>query len=158
MYADNEYKWVAVLNRTIPLPQLLNAISHLALGVGSGCPEPADHLHEYEDSNGQPMALISHWPVIVLEAKNSNQLRTLRSSAAAAGLKCQAFANTMIGDSAEDQLQKTKATDEKNVDYYAVLLFGKSDLLHGLTKKFSLFKESRGQAQASARWPRIDGK
>jgi hypothetical protein len=130
----------------VPLPQLLNAICHLALGVRNNWPEPADHLHEYEDSDRQPMAIISHWPVIVLEAKNSSQLRTLRYSAAAAGLKCQAFANTMIGDSAQDQFQKTKAADEKNVDYYALLLFGRSDLLHSLTKKFSLFKESRGQA------------
>lgn len=142
MYADNEYKWVALLNRTIPLPQLMNAISHLALGVRNDWPEPADHLDAYEDSDRQPMAIISHWPVIVLEAKNSNQLRTLRSSAAAAGLKCQAFANTMIGDSAEVQLQKTKATDEKNVDYYALLLFGRSDLLHGLTRQFSLLRPS----------------
>lgn len=148
MYADNEYKWVAVLNRTIPLPQLLNAISHLALGARNDWPEPAGHLHEYEDSDRKPIAVISHWPVIVLEAKNSNQLRALRSFATAAGFKCQAFANTMIGESADDQLQKTKASDEMNLDYYAVLLFGPSAILHGMTKKFSLFKGLRGHAQA----------
>lgn len=142
MYTDNEYKWVAVLNRTVTLPQLLNAMGHLALGMPRQCQEETAGLfHNYEDSDGRLMSTISHWPVIVLQAKSSNQLRTLRSAALAAGVACQAFPDTMIGHSAEDQMQKTKATDEKSIEYLAVFLFGKKDDMHGLTKKFSVLTQ-----------------
>lgn len=148
MYTDNEYKWVAVLNRTVTLPQLLNAMGHLALGMPRQCQEETAGLfHSYEDSDRRLMSTISHWPVIVLQAKNSNQLRSLRSAAVAACLTCQAFADTMIGRSAEDQMQKTKTTDEKNIEYFAVFLFGKNDDVQGLTKKFSVFTQPRVESQ-----------
>lgn len=141
-YMDNEHKWIMVLNRKIMLPQLFNAAGHLALGMGSRCHEDvACHFHNYKDFDGRLVSVISHWPVVVLQAKNSNQLRTLRSAAIAAGLTCQAFADTMIGESAEDQMLKTKETDEGSIEYFAILLFGKHEQLHGLTKKFSLFTQ-----------------
>lgn len=93
------------------------------------------------------MSTISHWPVIVLQAKNTNQLRTLRSAAISAGVPCQAFTETMIGRSAEDQIQKTKTTDEKSIEYIAVFLFGKNEDIQGLTKKFSLFTPPRSEGQ-----------
>lgn len=49
----------------------------------------------------------------------------------------------MIGYSAEDQIQKTKTMDEKSIEYFAVLLFGKNEDMQGLTKKFSLFMQPR---------------
>jgi len=33
LYADSQFKWVAVLNRKAPLPTLLNALGHLAVGT-----------------------------------------------------------------------------------------------------------------------------
>lgn len=33
MYEDNQHKWVAVLNKKVPLPQQLNALGHLAIGI-----------------------------------------------------------------------------------------------------------------------------
>ena len=113
MYADNEYKWVAVLNRKAPLPQLLNAVGHLALGMRSQCKEEAaGFFHDYEGADGRLMSTVSHWPVIVLQANNANQLRTLRAAALDAGLPCQAFVDAMIGQSAEEQIRKTRATDD----------------------------------------------
>jgi hypothetical protein len=32
MYADNQYKFVAVLNPKIEIPQLLNALGHITAG------------------------------------------------------------------------------------------------------------------------------
>lgn len=142
MYTDNEYKWVAVLNRTTPLPQLLNAMAHLALGMPRQCHEvTAGQFHDYQSPDQQLMATISHWPVIVLQAKNTNQLRTLRSAALAVGLTCQAFTDTMLGPSAEAQIQKTKTTPENDVQYVAVFLFGRQEDMQRLTKKFSLFTQ-----------------
>jgi hypothetical protein len=142
MYADNQYKWVVVLNRKVQLPRLLNAVAHLALGMRVQCKDEAAGLfHIYEDSETQLMSSISNWPVIVLQANNGNQLRTLRAGALAAGIPCQAFVDTMLGQSAADQIRRTKATNENNLEYVAVLLFGKADELQVLVKKFSLFAE-----------------
>lgn len=142
MYADNQYKWVAVCNRKVQLPQLLNSVAHLALGMRAHCNDDVTgFFHNYEDSDAKLMSAISHWPIIVLQANNGNQLRTLRAAALAAGIPCQAFADTMLGQSAEDQLRRTKATGEDNLEYFAVLLFGKTEELQVLVKKFSLFAQ-----------------
>ncbi len=141
-YADNQFKWVAVLNKKVALPQLLNALGHLAVGLRPQCiEEAAGFFHSYEGADGKQVASISNWPVIVLRADNGNQLRTLRANALTAGLPCQAFLDTMLGTSAEDQLQKTKTTADDKAEYFAVMIFGKSDVLQTLTKKFSLFTQ-----------------
>ncbi len=143
MYADNQFKWVIVVNRKVPIPKVLNAIGHLALAMPTQCKvEAAGYFHSYEGPDGNLMSSISNWPVIVLQANNSNQLRTLRDAAIAASLPCQAFVDTMIGHSAEDQMQKTKTTNHNTVEYFAVMVFGESDRdLRPLTKKFSLFAQ-----------------
>ena len=140
LYADNQFKWVAVLNRKAPLPTLLNALGHLAVGMQAlPLSEEAKQFHNYGGADGNPFAAISHWPVIVLQGNNSNQLRTLRSAAAASGLACQTFVDTMLGSSAADQIEKTKTTDDEKIEYIAVMLFGPAEALQALTRKFSLF-------------------
>lgn len=143
LYVNNEWKWVVVVNRKVSVPQLLNAIAHLALGMLKQCTaEAAGLFHNYDGSNGQLTSVISNWPVIILQANNSNQLRTLRAALLAAGLPCQAFVDTMIGESAADQIERTKSTDENNVEYFAVMAFGRAEEdLRPLTKKFSLFSQ-----------------
>jgi hypothetical protein len=142
MYADNQYKWVVVLNRRVQLPQLLNAVAHLALDMRAQCnDEVAGLFHSYKDSEAKLMSTISNWPVIVLQANNGDQLRTLRAAALATGIPCQTFADTMLGQSAEDQLRRTKATSEDNLEYFAVLLFGKAEELQVLVKRYSLFSQ-----------------
>jgi hypothetical protein len=143
MYSDNEYKWVAVLNRRFPLPQLLNALGHLALSVQMSCRlKEAYRHHSYKGADGSELARISHWPLIVLEGDNDNQLRTLRESALSKGFACQAFVGSMLGFSAEDQLRRTQEADLDKLDFLAVLLFGRAEELRGITKRFSLWKTS----------------
>jgi hypothetical protein len=145
MYSDNEKKFVIVLNRKIALPQLLNAMGHLAVGMQAlALDDDARRFHRYDGADGSRYAEISHWPVIVLQANNGNQLRTLRAGAIAADVPCQAFITAMLGASADDQIQKTKSTEDDKADYVAVMLYGAAEMLQGLTRKFSLFSQTIG--------------
>jgi Protein of unknown function (DUF2000) len=141
MYADNEKKLVAVLNRQIPLPQQMMALGHMAVGLSSLYPIiESMHFHCYEDADGGLHPAISHFPFIVLEARNSDQIHALRKAAREAGLRYNDFVNTMIGTSAEEQLQATRSTRESDLEYFGIVLFGPSEVLAPLTRRFSLLR------------------
>ena len=82
---------------------------------------------------------ISYYPFIVLAPRNGNQIRTLRQSAIEQGISYTDFAETVLGESADDQLSRTAATLEADLKYFALALFGSAEQLDPLTKKFSLF-------------------
>jgi hypothetical protein len=141
MYNDNEYKFVAVLNKKIDLSKLLNALGHITAGLV----DSASDLEEmkfigYQDADGGIHPRISNYPFIVLVSDNGNQIRNLRKSAIEEKLLYNDFTNTMLGSSSQDQQDKTKSTKEQDLEYFAIVLFGNSEKLNPLTKKFSLFK------------------
>lgn len=143
-YADNDYKFVAVVNRKIALPRLLNALGHICVGLTSlalGDDIGAMRFLTYKDGSDTEHPAISHWPFIVLEAKNGNQIRTLREVARTNGILYNDFVDTMLGHSAEHQLQQTASAQETDLDYFAIVLFGSSQQLQPLTKKFSLWSK-----------------
>jgi hypothetical protein len=139
IYKDNEYKFVAVLNRKVPLPQLMNALGHMTAGLTSQCNYQDLAFLRYQDGDGSVHPNISRYPFIILSAKNGNQIRTLRYAALQQGIHFTDFVDTMLGSSAEDQLQRTRSTKEVNLDYFGVCLFGNAAKLDELTRKFSLF-------------------
>ena len=139
LYEDNEYKFVAVLNRKVPLPQLMNALGHMTAGLTSQCDFRDLAFLRYQDGDGSVHPNISQYPFIVLSAKNGNQIRTLRYAAIQQGIHFSDFVNTMLGTSAEDQQQKTRSTREMDLEYFGICLFGSAAKLNELTRKFSLF-------------------
>lgn len=76
----------------------------------------------------------------MLRADNGNQLRTLAAAAGERGLPRNVFTATVLGASAEDQINATKNAGPDELDYIGVLVFGEAEALHPLTKKFSVFK------------------
>lgn len=140
-YADNTRQFTAILNKKTPLPQLMNALGHMAAGITSQASEPSEmSFLRYEDGDGGAHPAISKFPFIVLEADNGNQIRKVRQAAIEARLIFNDFANTMLGISAEDQLTKTKQAKEAELEYFGIVLFGPSEIIKPLTKRFSLFK------------------
>src|SRR6185437_14488657 len=97
-------------------------------------------IDDYVDADGNAHAHISDNPFIVLQADNSNQLRTLRRSLVAAELPCVDFTSTMTQGTYADQQERTKATPEAELEYWAIATFGEIDRLGALTKKFSLWR------------------
>lgn len=141
MYSDNHQKFVVVLNQKIELPRLMNALGHMTAGlVGHQNGHGEFSWLRYQDADGGVHPAISRFPFIILAAKNGNQIRTLREVAIERGLAYNDFVHTMLGSSAEDQMQKTRSTPEKDLEYFGLCLFGDAETIDPLTRKFSLFK------------------
>ncbi len=138
---ENSYRFTVVLNRKIETGRLFNALGHMTAGLAGGSAKADDlYLLQYQDSDGGAHPNISHFPFIVLQAENSNKIRTLRQEAIAQEIPYTDFTSTMtIGTSAEQQAV-TRSTPEAELEYYGICLFGPTDQIKALTRKFSLFK------------------
>ena len=145
MYFDNDYKFIALLNKKKDLPSLMNALGHMAAGlVAQCCAATVESMHfvRYEDAEQGIHSMISKYPFIILSAKNGNQIRSLRQSAIESGIPYTDFVDTMIGRSADEQLQRTACTPESDLEYFGICLFGPAEDLDRLTRRFSLFTRS----------------
>ncbi len=137
---ETTQRFVAVLNKKIEVGKLMNALGHMAAGLAGGSDDSGKmHFLEYGDASDKPHPNISHFPFIVLKAKNSNQIQTLKEQALERGIEFTDFTDTMtIGTSAE-QRKQTKETSDEELDYYGICLFGSTDELKEMTSKLSLF-------------------
>lgn len=86
-------------------------------------------------------AKIDEYPFIILESKNSNQLKTLTSNVVEnRRIAHNVFTTSMIGASAQEQREATLNATDESLDFVVVALFGAREDVEPLTKKFSLFK------------------
>ncbi|OGG34564.1 hypothetical protein A3G68_00400 [Candidatus Gottesmanbacteria bacterium RIFCSPLOWO2_12_FULL_42_10] len=136
-----ENKFVAVLNKKIPIGSLMNALGHMAAGLVGSYPNiPKMRFDSYFDQNGNDHKSISDHPFIILSADNSNQLRMLRQSLTESGVHIVDFTSTMTVGSYSEQKERTKNTPEEQLEYYGICMFGKNNIINPLTKKFSLWR------------------
>ncbi len=138
MYEDNEKKLYVILNRNHEVSMLMNAACHLSSGI-TVCAE-GNVFDEYKNASGGLKANLSHYPVVVLQAKNSSQLATATQKANEAGVTYNFFTSTMLSHSAEQQISDTLNTELDKLDFIAIALFGDSEALKPITKKFSVYK------------------
>jgi hypothetical protein len=143
MYADNQYKFVAVLNPKIDIAQLLNALGHLTAGLmakANNLEEMRFLKYEFQADWATP-SNISLYPFIILKAKNNNQLRTLHQAVNnETGILHNTFTDSMLASSAVEQVENTKNTQTDDLIYLGIVLFGDAKKLAALTRKFSIFK------------------
>ena len=132
-------KLVAVLNKSIPSGNLMNALAHLCIGFGAKIGQEPLRLTNYQDADGGDHPFISEIPFMILEA-NSNKIRTLRQAAIEQGIAFSDFTDTMTLGSYEEQIKRSAATAEQDLVYYGIVLFGEWEKVTALTKKFSLWK------------------
>ncbi len=138
-------KLVVVLNNKIDSTQLMNAVAHMAFGLaGSIADQTQLELVDYKDADDSIHPSISEIGFIVLSAKNSNQIRKLRSEAIRLNIKHTDFIDTMLVGTAKnkyrEQVELTAKTKEEELEYLGICLFGDFEKTHNLTKKFSLWK------------------
>lgn len=67
MYEDNEKKLYVILNRNHEVSTLMNAACHLSSGI-TVCAE-GNVFDEYQNASSGLKANLSHYPVVVLQAK-----------------------------------------------------------------------------------------
>jgi hypothetical protein len=137
--ANFENKLVAVLNKSIPAGNLMNALAHLCIGFGAKIGKEPLRLTNYKDADGGDHPCISEIPFMVLEA-NSNKIRALRQAAIEQGIEFSDFTHTMTVGGYEEQIQRSAETPESELIYYGIVLFGNWEKVSALTKKFSLWK------------------
>jgi Protein of unknown function (DUF2000) len=89
------------------------------------------------DGNAHPVSALS---LIVLSAKNSSQLRTARLDVIRAGLPHADFTETMTKDPFVEQMARTQATREEELDYWGLCVFGPKQVVDPITRKFSLWR------------------
>ncbi len=140
-YKPVTHKFVAVLNKKIPLGNLMNALGHITAGLAASYPDtPEMRFDTYTDKDGNDHANISDNPFIILRADNSNKLRTLRQACVEAGIHFTDFTSTMTEGTYAEQQERTRQTPEEELEYYGVVMFGEIEKLNTITKKFSLWR------------------
>ena len=138
---DLQNKFVAVLNKKIPIGQLLNSLGHMAAGLVGSYPQMNTMRFDcYFDGNGGVHKSISDHPFIILLADNSNQLRTLRNELTNSKIHFVDFTSTMTVGTYHEQKDRTKRTMENELEYYGICMFGDKNIINPLTKKFSLWR------------------
>lgn len=138
---DLTHKFVAVLNRKVPVGNLMNALGHMAAGLGgSSANLPEMRFDNYFDKDGGKHPSISDNPFIILSADNSNQIRNLRNELINADVHFTDFTSTMTVGTYKEQQERTKNTSEAELEYYGICFFGTKEVLNTLTKKFSLWR------------------
>lgn len=138
---DLTHKFVAVLNKKIPVGNLMNALGHMAAGFAGSAPNLAEmRFDNYFDKDGSKHPSISDNPFIILSADNSNQIRNLRNELINASIHFTDFTSTMTVGTYKEQQERTKQTPEIELEYWGICFFGPKEVLNSLTKKFSLWR------------------
>jgi hypothetical protein len=83
---------------------------------------------------------VSALSLIVLSAKNANQIRTARQAAIAMGIFCVDFTESMTKDTYIEQMERTSKLNDDELDYWGLASFGKKEELEPITRKFSLWR------------------
>ncbi|MBI4973612.1 DUF2000 domain-containing protein [Candidatus Roizmanbacteria bacterium] len=135
------HKFVAVLNKKIPVSLLMNALGHMTAGLTASYPSIIEmRFDSYIDYDGGNHKSISDNPFIILAADNSNKIRTLRNGLIEKNIHFVDFTSTMTVGTYLEQQQRTKETPEIELEYYGICLFGEIDKVNELTRKFSLWR------------------
>ncbi len=135
------HKFIAVLNKKIEPGKLMNALGHMAAGLGAYLPsKDLARFDSYFDKDGGEHPSISDNPFIILSSDNSNQIRTLRNALKESEISFTDFTSTMTVGTFAEQRQRTKETPELELEYYGICFFGDKNQLSELTKKFSLWR------------------
>jgi hypothetical protein len=140
-YIPTTHKFVAVLNKKVPVGNLMNALGHMAAGLAASYPDMSEmRFDNYRDADGNDHVSISDNPFIILQADNSNKIRTLRQALVDASIHCVDFTSTMTQGTYAEQHERTRTTPEAELEYWGIVAFGDIEKLNQLTKKFSLWR------------------
>src|SRR5947207_1246169 len=118
-----ENKLVAVLNKEIEVGVAMNALAHMAIGLGGEVGKESLRLDTYVDANDNLYPDISQIPFIILRAK-SNEIRKAVNLARENKIKHSVFLDTTTQGTYIEQLNRTRNTSEAELRYYGCILFG----------------------------------
>ncbi|MBN8828767.1 MAG: DUF2000 domain-containing protein [Sphingobacteriia bacterium] len=132
-------KSVAIINKDLEPGRALNAVAHMSVALGAEIGENDLLLDDYIDNNGFIYPKISRIPFIILRAKSS-EIRKIYDLAKEHDIKHRAFLDTMIAGTFVQQIERTAETNQENLVFFGLNLFGDWSKVSELTKKLSLYK------------------
>ncbi|CAE6948111.1 hypothetical protein ACOMICROBIO_LKFPLAJE_04141 [Vibrio sp. B1FIG11] len=137
---ENQKRFVAVISKKVEVGRAVNVLGHLSVSLANQLSDGDTVYTDYHDLDGNVHPNISHYPFIALRADNANKIRKLRQEALDKGIPFSDFTHTMVEGGSEIQQQTTKNTSEAELEYLGICLFGETETLRELTKKFSLYR------------------
>ncbi len=139
---ENAKRFVMIVNaKEESMGRLMNALGHTMAGlVGKSAQEEDFCFVDYKDADGNIHPSISHYPVIVLKAKNSNKIKDIRVQAIEKGIPFSDFTDTMTVGTTKAQLEATAKQSTDSLNYLGLCMFGNRGVLSELTGKLSLYK------------------
>ena len=138
MFEDNDYKLYVIVNRNVDVATQMNATGHLCSGIMLKAADPC--FNTYTNGDSALTAYLNHYPVIILQAKNSNQLSAAAQQCQEENILYNFFTTTMLSHSSEQQIQDTQATPLAELDFVAIAIYGETSKIKPITKKFSVLK------------------
>lgn len=136
------FKFAVILNKKLDPGIVMNAASHMTASlVAKATPEQKEQMFfvDYRDADDQ-IHPISGLSLILLKADNSNKIRTARTEAIDKQILSVDFTSTMTQDTYVEQMERTAATKEIDLEYWGLALFGHRQIIESITKKFSLWR------------------
>ncbi len=132
-------KLVAVLNEKLETGVALNALAHMALGMGTVLGPDQAMMCDYADADNTRHPSISAYPFIVLKGRPT-KIREAIDAARGNNIVAVDFVNTMTVGTYVEQLQRTKSTANAELEFYGAVFYGDVAAVSEITRKFSLYK------------------
>ena len=136
MFEDNQKKLYIIVNRNMDASLLMNATGHIAAGIMQKAEDGV--FQDYSNDASGLQAYLSHYPVVILQAKNSNQLSTAVQKCKNAGLTYNFFTTTMLGQSTEQQVDDTKVASPDALEFFAIAIYGDTEILSQRNSQFKI--------------------
>src|ERR1700722_16328277 len=113
-------KLAAVLNEKLETGVALNALAHMALGMGTVLGPDTAMMCDYIDADNMHHPSVSAYPFIVLKGR-PNKIREAIDAAKNGNVQVVDFTNTMTAGSYVEQLQRTKSTPNAELEFYGAV-------------------------------------
>ncbi len=135
------YHMAVILNKKVEIGRLINAANHAVAGLIGTSPQPGqfDFL-EYRDQSEELDAIIMHHPAVILQASSSKELLKAYRKANQLHLPANVFIETMTLGSSQEEMAILKDKNIDELEFWGVVLFGKTEDVKQVTKDFQLFQ------------------
>jgi hypothetical protein len=139
-YDYHERKIVAVLNTNLETGTALNVLGHLAIAIGY---HAKGHMgrDSYTDKSGVTHQGISKYPLIITRVKGGRLRKAVESARLDKRILVADFPSQMLETGHDDELAASIAdSNENQIIYMGALMYGPSEAIDEITRKFSLWK------------------
>ena len=141
IYKYDAKKIVAVLSSKIEAGIALNVIAHLSLALGRYADGDIMGREWLLDASGIQHRGISKYPIIVTKAKPSTIRNAVEQARQIHDLFVADYPQQMLTTGHDDELAGIiAASDEKTFDYLGAIVYGPTDKVDQITRKYSLWR------------------